>query len=387
MSSVARTRALPFRTAAAATVAVLVAALGGCTAAPEPPEQPSSLARLAAALEEFGNEMLDDGAPAVLMQAKVRGAEWSRASGVRSLEGGEPLEIDDPVPIGRVTESFVAVSVLKLAVEGRLSLDDPVSQHLPDFESIMHPPGPVTIRRLLQHESGMPDYLIPLLQQGSLGEVLATGRSHRELLALAATQKWEPRLAQGYEYSGSNYVALGMIVERLRGLPISDVLRSDVTEPLGLTSTRMTERGPAPPSLVHGYVTTSGERLDVSYPAVRAGDPAAGLVSTVGDLNTFYAALLEGRLIPRAMVTDMQTPPYARYGMGIQRWNDTCTNNFYYGRAADTAGYGTISMSSADGTRQASVSLASPPQPFSLKGNGLADDLVDVVEEALNSSC
>jgi D-alanyl-D-alanine carboxypeptidase len=387
MSSVARIRALPFRTAAAATVAVLVAALGGCTAAPEPPEQPSSLARLAAALEEFGNEMLDDGAPAVLMQAKVRGEEWSRASGVRSLEGREPLEVDDPVPVGRVTESFIAVSVLKLAVEGRLGLEDPVSRHLPDFESIMHPPGPVTIRRLLQHESGMPDYLVPLLQQGSLGEVLAAGRSHRELLTLAATRKWEPRLAQGYEYSGSDYVVLGMIVERLRGLPISDVLRSDVTEPLGLTATRMTERGPAPPALVHGYVTSSGERLDVSYPAVRAGDPAVGLVSTVADLNTFYAALLEGRLIPRSMVTDMQTPPYARYGMGIQRWNDTCTNNFYYGRAGDSAGYGTISMSSADGTRQASVSLAAPPQPFSLKGNGLAEDLVDVLEEALNSSC
>ena len=110
-------------------------------------------------------------------------------------------------------------------------------------------------------------------------------------------------------------------------------------------------------------------------------------MSTVGDLNTFYAALLQGRLIPRAMVTDMQTPPYARYGMGIQRWNDTCTNNFYYGLAGDTAGYGTISMSSADGTRQASVSLASPLVPFTVKGNGLAEDLVDVVEEALNASC
>ena len=188
MSSVARIHALPFRIPAAATVAVLAAALGGCTAAPEPPEQPSSIARLAAALEEFGTEMLDDGAPAVLMRAKVRGQERSRASGVRNLEGHEPVEIDDPVPVGRLTESFVAVSVLKLAVEGRLGLEDPASQHLPDFESIMHPPGPVTIRRLLQHESGMPDYLTPLLQQGSLGEVLATGRSHRELLALAATR-------------------------------------------------------------------------------------------------------------------------------------------------------------------------------------------------------
>lgn len=380
-------RALPFRTAAAATAVVLVAALSGCTAAPEPPDQPSSMARLAAALEEFGNGMLDDGAPAVLMQAKVRGEEWSRASGVRSLEGTEPVEIGDSVHVASVTKSFVAVSVLKLAAEGKLGLEDPVSKHLPEFEDIMHPPGPVTIRRLLQHESGMPDYLIPLLQQGSLPEVLSTGRTHRELLALAATRRWEGRLAQGFEYSNSNYIALGMIVERLRGRPIGEVLRSEVVEPLGLEATRMTEPGQAPPGLVHGYVTSFGERLDVSYPALHSGDPAGGLVSSVGDLNTFFAALLQDRLIPRAMVTEMQAPLYARYGLGIQRWNDTCTNNFYYGHAGDTAGYGTLTMSSADGTRQASVALAYPPQPFSFTGNGIVEELIDVVEEALNSSC
>lgn len=345
------------------------------------------MARLAEALEGFANRMLDDGAPAVLMQAKVRGQEWSRASGVRSLDGQEPVEIADPLHIASVTETFVAVSVLRLAAEGKLGLDDPVSKHLPDFDGIMHPPEPVTIRRLLQQRSGMPDYIIPLLQQGSLKEVLATSRSDRELLALAATQRWERKLAQGVEYSNSNYVALGMVVERLRGRPIAEVLRSDIVEPLGLEATWLAAPGPAPIPMVHGYVTIVDDRLDVTYPALRAGSSAAGMVSTVGDLNTFYGALLQGRLIPPAMVTEMQSPLYARYGLGIQRWNDTCTNNFYYGQAGDTFGYGTISMSSADGTRQASVSLAYPPGPFSFTGNGIVEDMVDVVGEALNASC
>jgi len=385
--SVVRIRTLQFRLAAAATAALLAALTGGCTAAPDPPQQLSSMARLAEALEGFGNRMLDDGAPAVLMQAKVRGGEWSRASGVRSLEGQEPVEISDPLHIGSVTNTFVAVSVLKLAAEGKLGPEDPVSKHLPDFDSIMHPPESVTIRQLLQHESGMPDYIIPLLQQGSLKEVLATSRSDRELLALAATQPWERKLAQGFEYSNSNYVALGMVVERLRVRPIAEVLRSDIVEPLGLEATWLAAPGPAPMPMVHGYVTVLDDRLDVTYPALHTGSPADGLVSTVGDLNTFYAALLQGRLVPPAMVTEMQSPLYARYGLGIQRWNDTCTNNFYYGHAGDTAGYGTISMSSADGTRQASVSLAYPPGPFSFTGNGIVEDMVGVVEEALNASC
>jgi D-alanyl-D-alanine carboxypeptidase len=127
--------------------------------------------------------------------------------------------------------------------------------------------------------------------------------------------------------------------------------------------------------------------LDASYAALHAGDPAGGLVSTVSDLNVFFAALLQGRLIPRALVMEMQDPPYAQYGLGIQRRNDTCTNNFYYGHAGQIAGYGAISMSSADGTRQASFALAIPPQPFSYTGNGIVDDLTDVAEEALNASC
>ncbi len=87
------------------------------------------------------------------------------------------------------------------------------------------------------------------------------------------------------------------------------------------------------------------------------------------------------------MVTEMQSPLYMPYALGIERWNDTCTNNYYYGHRGDTIGYGTVSMSSADGTRQASVSLAYPPGPFSIRGDGIVEDLMDVVEEALNASC
>lgn len=345
------------------------------------------MARLTEALEGFANRMLDDGAPAVLMQARVRGGEWSRASGVRSLDGQEPVDLGDPLHVASVTMSFVAVSVLKLAAEEKLALDDPVSMYLPDFEAIMRPPEPVTIRQLLQHRSGMPDYIIPLLQQGSLGEVLATARSHRELLGLAATRRWERKLAQGFEYSNSNYVVLGMVVERLRGRPIGEVLRSDVVEPLGLEATWLAAPGPAPVPLIHAYVTVFGDRLDATYPPLHTGSAAGGLVSTVGDLNTFYAALLQGRLLPPALVREMQSPVYARYGLGIQRWNDTCTNDFYYGHAGDIVGYGTVSMSSADGSRQVSVSLAYPPGPFSYTGNGIVDELTEVVEDALNDSC
>jgi D-alanyl-D-alanine carboxypeptidase len=386
--SVAWIRTVSFRFAGALAAAVLAASAGGCTAAPDPPNQPPpAIERLAAALEQFGNSMLDAGSPALLVQAKVRDDEWSRASGTRSLDSQAPVEISDPVQAAGVTKSFVAVSVLKLVAEGRVRLEDQVSQHLPDFEGVVHLPGPVTVRHLLQHRSGMPDYGGALLQRGTLREVLGMRLSLQDRLALAGTLPWERKLAQGIEYSDSDYVALPMIVERLRGRPIGDVLRTDVVEPLGLAGTSLAEPGPAPPAMVHGYITFSGERLDVTHPDVQIGSPASGLISTVGDLNTFYSALLQGRLLPPAMVTEMQSPLYSPHGLGIRRWNDTCTNDFLYGQAGDVPGYGTISMSSADGTRQVSMSVAYPPALFSAGGNGAVDEMIDVVAAALNDAC
>jgi D-alanyl-D-alanine carboxypeptidase len=372
----------------AAVTAVVLAASTGCTPAPQPtgPPSPTTL-NVTTSLDEFANKMRDAGAPAVLVQAKMRGEEWSRAYGVRSLESEEPARIGDRIWVGSVTKSFVAVSVLKLVAEGRLGLEDHVSQILPEVESLLRPPEQVTVRQLLQHRSGMPDYVIPMLQQGSLREVFDTPLSHTERLALAGTQKWERKLAQGFEYSNSNYVALGMIVERLRARPIGDVLRTDIVEPLNLKGTAMTQSGPAPGDMVRGYITVFGERRDVSSIEMLVGSPDGGLISTVGDLNTFYSALLRGQLLPLALVAEMQSPLYARYGLGIGRWNDTCTNNFYYGHGGDLPGYGTFSVSSADGSRQVSMSLTHPPGPFGVRDNGIVDEMSETVVEALNAAC
>lgn len=372
----------------AGVIAAVLAASTGCTPAPQPtgPPSPTTL-NVTTSLDEFANKMRDAGAPAVLVQAKMRGEEWSKAYGVRSLESEEPARISDRVWVGSVTKSFVAVSVLKLVAEGRLGLEDHVSQILPEVGSLLRPPEQVTVRQLLQHRSGMPDYVIPMLQQGSLREVFDTPLSHTERLALAGTQKWERKLAQGFEYSNSNYVALGMIVERLRARPIGDVLRTDIVEPLNLKGTAMTQSGPAPGDMVRGYITVFGERRDVSSIEMLVGSPDGGLISTVGDLNTFYSALLRGQLLPLALVAEMQSPLYARYGLGIGRWNDTCTNNFYYGHGGDLPGYGTFSVSSADGSRQVSMSLTHPPGPFGVRDNGFVDEMAETVVEALNAAC
>lgn len=379
----ARLECTAVRIVAAVSAALLIAAAGGCTAQPPPPDEWESRF---AALEAFSRSMLYDGAPAVLAEVRYGGKVWTHAAGVRSLDAQEAAMVSDPFQAGSITSSMVAVSVLKLVEEGRLGLDDQVSTYLPEFWQVLHPPGPVTVRRLLVHQSGVPDFAIPLMRSGPPQDVLARPLSLEQQLALAATMPWEPKLAQGPEYSSSNYAALGLIVQRLRGRGIGAVLKADIADPLGLVATRL-GGGPPPATMIHGYLMVDGKRLDVTHPAWLSELASGGAISTVGEVNAFYAALQQGKLLTPATVAGMRGPDRAVFGQGLWKWNDTCTNRFYYGNPGDTDGYGMVSMTSEDGMRQLTLAVAYPPEPPTLNANPLIFDMQDVAQETLNSLC
>ncbi|UVJ38878.1 serine hydrolase [Arthrobacter sp. CJ23] len=381
--------------------------LGGCTGVPEPapflPSPPpttatapaatapasgsSSFRELQAMLELYSGEVLQEGAPAVLIEAKVGREKWSHAAGVRSRDGGVPVQAGDPVQVGGITRTMVAVSVLKLVDEGRLALDEPVGRHLPELEGLLRPPTPVTVRQLLGHTSGMPDYYAPLLESAPLGQVLATPLTPEKRLALAGTVPWQLGEPQGFSFSRSDYVALGLLVERLRGRPLADVLRADIVEPLGLRSTSMIGDGPAPANLVHGYTLADGGLVDVAYPALQDGSASDGMISTVEDVNTFYAALLRGELLSPAGLIEMKGRIYADYGLGLDQWNDRCTNGFYHGHSGDMPGYGAIAISSADGHRQLAMSVAYPPSAVPERSHAIVLEMTVLAQRALNASC
>jgi D-alanyl-D-alanine carboxypeptidase len=104
-------------------------------------------------------------------------------------------------------------------------------------------------------------------------------------------------------------------------------------------------------------------------------------------VNRFYAALLQGSLLPPDTVTAMKGAYSQYYGFALRRWNNTCNNRFYYGLPGDTDGYGMITMTSEDGSRQLTLSVAYPPAPPTLQLNPLIYEMQDVAQEALNSLC
>jgi D-alanyl-D-alanine carboxypeptidase len=372
------------RTIAAVCAWLLLAAASGCTGDPEPPDQDKPAAF--ALLEAFSARMLEEGAPAVLIEVKHNGQAWTHAAGVRSLETKEPAAVSDPVHVGTITESMLAVPVLKLVEEGRISLDAPVSTYLPEFGDVLHPPGPVTVRQLLSHESGMPDFTVPLLASGPWEQVTGQRLGLEQQLALAGSVPWRGRLAQVFDYSHTDYAVLALVVQRLRGKPFSEVLATDVAGPLGLATTRL-DGGAAPEAMIHGYVTVNGVREDVTQRPWLAEHASAGAVSTVQELNTFYAALLQGKLLAPETVRQMQAGYQLFYGYALRRWNDTCNNRFYYGLPGDMDGYGTVAMTSEDGRKQLAMTVAYPPAPPTLETNPLILDLQDAALAALNSLC
>ncbi|WP_423182370.1 serine hydrolase domain-containing protein [Arthrobacter sp. NyZ413] len=349
-----------------AAVLALTLMVGACTYPPASGPTPAAAATTTPpldvpAVDFFAQAMLAQGATAVVAEVSIRGNKWVKSYGVRNLNTRDAADATDRIPAGGITKSMVAVSVLKLVQEGTINLDEPVSTYLPEFDSLVQATGPITVRSLLNHTSGLAEPTAPMLKAQPLKQAIQTRFSPEDLLKLAGREPWVERLAPQFIYSDANYAALALIIEKYRGRPLGDVLATDIFDPLGLSRTSLAPPNRPEQGLIHAYSTVDGQLLDVTEPEFQVGSAGAGVISSVGDLNVFYAALMRGRLLGRAALAEMRTTNSANYGLGLQRWNDDCTNGFYYGHGGSTLGFGGITVTSGDGTRQLSVGVAYPP--------------------------
>ncbi|WP_349239657.1 serine hydrolase domain-containing protein [Streptomyces sp. CC208A] len=279
--------------------------------------------------------------------------------------------------VGSITKTFVAAAVLKETERGRVRLDDPIGDHLPDLV-----PGErgrrVTVRMLLNHTSGIAEYIpyaFPSIT-GAEGPVSARSldeNRHRrfrpaELIALglAAPPAGEPGATPG-TYSNTNYLLIGQLLERVTGLPAEEHITRHVIRPAGLrntffpTGTRV--RGPHSRMYegLWGALQPPRDYSDYDMSWVMAG---AGLVSTMEDLNRFYGRLLAGEVVSRASLAEMRktVPVIAldgstiRYGLGLHRLDVPGCGTFW-GNEGTVWGAGTFTMTREDGTRQASFAF------------------------------
>ena len=332
MNKRAHTAALTAATAMALSAALAVPAVAaGPVAAPGGHDATKRAVRAAVA----------DGVPGVTVTVRRGHGTWAATAGVGNLETGKPRSARDHYRIASITKTFVATVVLQLEAEGRLSLDDTVDTWLPGLvRGNDHDGRRVTIRQLLNHTSGIFDYLEdPGFQQTYM---TADGfMKHRfdeaapeELLAIAMKNRpyFEP--GASFAYSNTNYLLAARVIEKATGNDYGDEIDRRIIAPLHLTSTSVpTTRVtlPRPGSRAYSKLarTDTGPTYDVTELNPRLAYGSGQMVSSSADLTRFYSALLGGRLLPPEQLKKMKTTvgssrETSRYGLGLVDRKLTC---------------------------------------------------------------
>lgn len=257
---------------------------------------------------------------------------FAEARGLADREAQRPNRLDTRFNLASMNKMFTAVAIAQLAEAGRLSFDDPVGRHLPDWPNRVVR-DQVTIRQLLSHTSGMGLYW------GSprYRETRERIRTVADYVALFAEDTLLAPPGDRFIYSNNGFVTLGAIVERVTGTSYYDYVADRILAPAGMTETgfpAVDERGPA---FAVGYTVpgSTGRMPDMSRPAPARepnrrslpgrGGPAGGGYSTAADLERFAAALVSGRLVGKAWLERMWTPaardprmpPGVHYGLGF----------------------------------------------------------------------
>jgi D-alanyl-D-alanine carboxypeptidase len=288
-------------------------------------------ARLQAALED----QIMAGAPGALACIEAPGArlEWAGSAGRLGRAHGRTLRPDDAFRAASVTKSVTAAVALRFARDDRLALDGPLgdqlgSELLARWRSLKDLPH-MTPRQLLGHTSGLPDYFHDEAFAARLRREPSRDWHPVELVdhvAAHGTPRFRPD--EGFEYSDTGYVVVGILLEQVTGQPLHAVYREVVLEPLGMGRTWLEGREPArEPEVAHHY---SGE-LDMTTLSPTIDWAGGGLVTTAPDLARFVRGLWSGLILDRDCLEQLTRwtagasfPPshavrYDDYGLGIGR--------------------------------------------------------------------
>lgn len=224
-----------------------------------------------------------------------------RTYGLADVENDVPVTERSVFEIGSISKQFVAVAVMLLVEEGRLGLDDPVQAHLPEIPSEWYG---ATVRQLLTHTSGIPDY-----EEIRSYDVYRFRLTPEEILRIAHSRPMDFPPGTGWHYSNTGYVLLSRIVERVEGQPLGRVLAARIFKPLGMTQTRLADPEAIIPHRAAGYWVDRTDRL-INRPPTETSSTlgAGGLLSSARDLALWDAALAGGALLSEASKAAMWTP-------------------------------------------------------------------------------
>lgn len=280
------------------------------------------------------------GVPGVVAGVRDNDGVWKGTSGVADLTTQQPRGAGDGFRAGSVTKSLVATVLLQLQTEGRVDLDAAVDHYLPGLvRGNGHGGTKIRVRQLMNHTSGIFNFTEDATSAKKvLGIEFLESRydtwTPQQVIALALRNPPQFEPGTSWKYSNTNYLLLGLIMEKLTGRPYAEEIEGRVTRPLGMRATYFPGTDPHVPAPTRHYSTFTedpGKTYDVTELNPSWAWAAGEMVTNSSDLNRFYTALFSGGLLRPAQLRQMTSTgstegnlPSQRYSLGLIEYETSC---------------------------------------------------------------
>ena len=277
---------------------------------------------------------------------------WSGGSGVADRRSGARVTPQTPFAIASITKAFVGALAVKLADDGRVDLDEPLSRTLPDWPDA----GQITLRQLLAQRSGVsrfdetPDS--PVIR--AIDRRPGAQWSPRRVLSYARAPEFRP--GRRWQYNNANYLLAGLVLEQATHESVERALRREILDPLRLRDVVLQPDERAPADAAHGYAGAAGRR-DVTrgtgYVPYRSAASSAwtsgGMVASAPSVAAFGDAVMRGSLLGtsgRRQLTAFEDtggePVYVGYGLGIGQIPSNRLSTPLWGAVGAFPGFGSV---------------------------------------------
>jgi D-alanyl-D-alanine carboxypeptidase len=344
--------------------------------------------------QQFPSEVQDDlnaAVDALMQKYRVPGAiigawvpgegEWIVGKGKANTATGEAPGTDDHVRIASITKTFTATVILQLVDEGKLKLDDKLAQY--DLGVTVPNSEEITIRNLLNMTSGLFNYTADETFWDTYTQDPEKAWAPRELVELAAAHGVVSPPGLEFDYNNTNYVLLGLLIEKITGNPAGEEITTRIIDKLGMKNTTYPEGNDMPSPFMNGYMPDpDGENgaeatIDVSIESPTVGYTAGAIISNLEDIKTWLDALKEGTLISPEMHEEQltfeapNTPSYGLGVMGAQGW---------MGHSGEILGYNNTALTQ---DKEDGVSIIVFLNRYPNEVEGVPEQILGAVAEAL----
>jgi len=318
---------------------------------------------------------MEDGPPGAYAVVNANGRVRGFSAGTARVGTTQPVGSGRRMRIASVSKAITGATALRLVQRGILGLDDTIGQRLPSLPAAWHP---VTLRQLLNHTGGVPDFSASPAFARAVAAAPAAPPAPAGLLAFAADQPLEFAPGTRFRYSNSGPVIVALMVEAATGVPFPASVRALVTRSAGMPATGLAVGLRVPAPALSGYQWDGRRAVDATSVVAFGGWAWAsgGFISTPSDLSRFVRRDAGGSLVSgptraaqmtfRPGASSPPGPGANAVGLGIFRYRTRCGT--FYGHTGSILGYTQIIMATGDGRRSAVVSASTQAGGLVLAG-------------------